>query len=109
MRKAVIQIQCSRCERVEYKSAPEQATESSTASTLDVKLVVDGKAVMAAHFEDMCTPCVSTCKKYLELISKKIEGVSPVRSVKVPEPKPVAKPGAMKEVPQKGTPSAVSK
>jgi hypothetical protein len=104
MRKAVVEVKCSRCERTEYRAALEASTED--ANSLEIKLVVENKVVVNTKFGDLCTPCTETCKKYLDLITKKIEGVSPIRGAKKKEP---AKVVGTKETPMKGAPSALSK
>jgi len=70
MRRKVVEIQCSRCERQEF------VEESAASHDRSFKAVFGGAVV---EYEDLCTPCLNTVKNSLELIAKKIEGVSPAR------------------------------
>jgi len=80
-KRPVIEVQCGRCARTEYREVPENHP-----TTKPGDLVVQSPAFFAVlegtfkvSFEDLCTPCINTVRGHLEQIAKKIEGVSPVR------------------------------
>jgi hypothetical protein len=77
----VIRVQCSRCEREEFREV-----------TADIKKIEQGKAFVAklivedgerdVVFDDLCKPCTRTITKLLEQIGKKIDGKAPDRAGK---------------------------
>ena len=80
-RKRVIEIQCSRCERVEHlEGVADETSERGPAFT--VKLYYDGQPARSVVFEDLCGPCYRTVLSLVDQAGKRIEGVSPDREVK---------------------------
>lgn len=79
-KRQVVEIECSRCDRKEYRQAAE--TEGgSDVSALVVTLTV-GEECSNIVFQDLCTPCTTTIKGHLAAVAKKIEGLSPMRTKK---------------------------
>lgn len=79
-KRPVIEVQCARCARTEYREVPEAPptkTAEIAAQTPTFFAVLEG--TFKVGFEDLCSPCVSTVRGHLEQIAKKIEGNSPVR------------------------------
>ena len=104
MRKVVVEVSCSRCERTETRAFDTEAPPAApapppvfTGHMVGVPLVV---------FEDLCAPCQRTVQTLLEQIGKKVKGVSPDRAVKTEETKPVAKKEA--QAPGAPTPRATA-
>lgn len=88
-KRAVVEIECGRCARKEYRDAPTSTMEE--VPSFKASLVLSGpqdvgRASMQIVFEDLCTPCMNTVKGHLSQIAKKIEGVSPVRQKKEKPP-----------------------
>lgn len=87
MRKQVLQIQCSRCDRVETL---EEEVKPQAAHAFQARM-----GDLTVSWEDLCTPCCKTVKNHLEAIAKKVEGVSPdrkERTAKKKEEAPAAPP-----------------
>lgn len=82
MRKQVVELQCSRCER------KEQLEESEARKSREFKAELGSNIV---HFEDLCNPCYKTVLHHLETIGKKIEGLSPDRTIKKEKVQSMAK------------------
>lgn len=88
MRRQVLEVQCSRCARVETVPS-EKAAEKVEHHVFEARL-----GEMKVEFEDLCTPCQRTVHALLEQIGRKIDGVSPARagrSKAKATPEPVAK------------------
>jgi hypothetical protein len=88
MRRQVVEIECSRCKRVEHRPVtprgPDTPKDVDWASgpdstALTVALIVDGKPVVQFSFTDLCTPCIKAVGNHLEAIQKSIKGASPNR------------------------------
>lgn len=73
MRQTVVQIECSRCHRKEHLEVPSTSSEPVAA----LKVFLDGNLV--AEFEDLCAPCQSAVKGYVENLTKPMEKKSPAR------------------------------
>jgi hypothetical protein len=96
MRKDVVEIQCCRCDRKEYREPPPpdpmtKENEEERMPAFSATIVDETGAVRPLKFDDLCSPCVNTIKGHLAQIAKKIEGVSPMREKKK-EKKPAPTP-----------------
>ena len=83
MRYPVIEVSCSRCERIEHVPAHVDADrphDSSKFATLEVSLVVGEVTEVSCKLQDLCAPCLRTVRKHLQSIQKPIKGHSPNRS-----------------------------
>jgi hypothetical protein len=84
-RRQVVEIQCSRCERVEHledQPTPNTGAPPPPPALLaQLSLGAEGKNV-TVRFEDLCTPCHRSVRALLEQVGKRIEGVSPDRVAK---------------------------
>ena len=77
-RKQVVEVQCDRCERVEYQ---EPKGKQSVEATLEILLMnSNGESGYNFKFNDLCSPCESTVLKLVEQIAKKVTGKSPSRT-----------------------------
>lgn len=72
-RKQVVEVQCDRCPRVEYRELPVQDKHGGLELT-----IARGDGLTFA-FEDLCTPCQKACAVHVEAIIKKLDQVSPDR------------------------------
>jgi hypothetical protein len=109
MRKQVVEVQCARCERVEYRDGPgDKVTElgPGQAHVFLAKVFAEapGETDLEVKFEELCGPCKRTIRTMLEQIGKRIEGVSPDRSTKK-EPGATKKKGAKGPSPNGSTPT----
>jgi len=79
-RKQVVEIECSRCDRVEYREglAPDLKKGMDCEATFRKE---DGTAVHVM-FDDLCGPCRRSVLALLEQIGRTIDGVSPDREQK---------------------------
>lgn len=90
-RKQVVEIECSRCQRVETRPGVEPETVPSPSHAFSARLQdAEGKEFVVS-FEDLCGPCQRTVRALLEQIGKRIEGVSPDRKAAPKKDQPVAK------------------
>lgn len=82
MRKAVVEVQCSRCARVEtipFHEGMAQTEEPVFTASLSLRPSVALTPARITTFDDLCTPCFNTVQSLLVQIGKKVEGVSPKR------------------------------
>ncbi len=82
-RRLVVEVKCSRCDRIEQKSVDEGAVsgDEPRPNALTVNLLgEDAETGLHFSFEDLCAPCRKTVRALLEQVGKRIEGVSPDRS-----------------------------
>lgn len=79
MRQTVVQIECSRCHRKEHLEVPPTTGEPVAA----LMIFIEGQKV--AQFDDLCTPCQSAVKGYIENLTKPMEKKSPDRKKKKTE------------------------
>lgn len=90
MRKVMVAMQCSRCQRTESLEYDAQKELDQKAAAPPAALVAALRApdgtVSKVGFEDLCGPCYRSVKSLLEQIGKRIEGMSPDRPAKVKEP-----------------------
>lgn len=83
-REVVVQISCSRCDRVEHRSAPATPIAASNEPSPNVPAFaaalvgVNGQCDRIV-FEDLCAVCIRSIATHLHAIGKKIEGLSPKR------------------------------
>ena len=80
MRKVVMEVQCSRCERTEMCALGPVAENTSIAPPAPVfsaRLGTDNVV-----FDDLCTPCHRTVQAMLGQIAKQVKGLSPDRATK---------------------------
>ncbi len=93
MRKVMVQVQCSRCERkeeVEYDPAKDTgATAATPPAVLVAVLHNPSSEPLKVGFDDLCGPCHRSVKALLEQVGKRIKGLSPDRDAK---PKSETKP-----------------
>jgi hypothetical protein len=94
MRKVVVEVQCSRCDRKETRDHAEEKEVVPVRNALEVQLWPSAGPSVAVCFEDLCGPCERSVRALLEQIGKRIVGMSPDRPAKAEtkdsEPKPVA-------------------
>lgn len=76
-RKKRVEVQCDRCERVEYVDES-QADNKKLHVTLSSELM--GKPIREICYEDLCKVCMRTVLNHLDAISKEIKGKSPDRA-----------------------------
>lgn len=98
-RQQMIEIQCSRCDRKEYRPAenePKDVDDAKSYPTFMAHLHLGSKEVHVA-FEDLCDPCGRTVASLLKQVGKHIEGVSPDRKAPTAKKAP-----AMQEQPHNG-------
>lgn len=77
-RKQVVEVQCDRCERVEYQ---EMKGKKSVEASLEIVMIESrGETGYNFKFSDLCSPCESTVWKLVEQIAKKVTGKSPSRT-----------------------------
>lgn len=86
MRKVMVQVQCSRCERkeeVEYDPQKDMPTMPSTPPSVLVATLrsPEGESLKVG-FDDLCGPCYRSVKALLEQVGKRIKGLSPDRETK---------------------------
>ncbi len=86
MRKAVVEVRCARCERVEYRPFVEGKPEENT--VFMATIMRGDKILKQVKFDDLCIPCMRTVGRLLDGIGKQIEGVSPIREAKKEPPQP---------------------
>jgi hypothetical protein len=92
MRRQVVEIECSRCKRVEHRpgvvrpDAPNVDWGGPDTNALTVCMVVDGKPLVEFSFTDLCTPCAKAVGNHLEAIQKSIKGASPNRGASPARP-----------------------
>lgn len=84
-RRTVVEVQCSRCDRKEFREGVPD-TGVHPAITPSMALIVRTGDGLSIDFEDLCEPCVGAVKSHLEAIGKKIVGLSPERKKKDEEP-----------------------
>ena len=77
-RKAVLEIQCDRCTRIEHREDAPPSFREGAQAALHVALG-DGQVY---SFQDLCSPCERTIRNHLSAIVKKIDGPSPDRQLK---------------------------
>lgn len=77
----VVEVQCNRCERKEYREPPQDMTPTGEFKrpAFDSMIIDEKGEATMQKFDDLCTPCLNTIKGHLAQIAKKIEGVSPMR------------------------------
>lgn len=100
MRRQVVEIECSRCKRVERQTIVKGAdlpgvdwASGPDTTVLSVMLMNNGKPVLQFTFSELCAPCFKTVLNHLEAIRKHIKGASPDRAPTKPSPSPVLQPG----------------
>jgi hypothetical protein len=76
-KRPVIEVQCGRCARTEYRPVEDTSPAGKAATPAPVFLAL--LAGVKVSFDDLCTPCINTVQGHLGQIAKKIDGVSPVR------------------------------
>jgi hypothetical protein len=92
MRKVVVEVQCSRCDRKESVGYDASKETPFQERVFEAQLRPDPPVL----FDDLCGPCQRSVKALLEQIGKKVKGMSPDRMTKEPvtEPKAETKPPA---------------
>lgn len=112
MRKPVIEVQCSRCARVEHKDLTLTDTDELT-PLFEAKLfppISGSEGARVIKFEDLCGPCYQTVVSLVDQIGAKLKGSSPDRTdrkdraegkKKEPAPKAPAPPPAHTAAPAK--------
>jgi hypothetical protein len=81
-RRAVVEIRCARCQRVEYR-----VSDTPVRSFLGILREGDlDEQSVSVEFEELCEPCCKTILGYLEQIGKLLKGCSPERKAKGDEP-----------------------
>ena len=83
-RKQVVEVECSRCSRVEKREPSEDVGGSmSFEARLSNGLPATQKGTeqLVIRLEDLCAPCYKTVRSHLEAIGKRIEKLSPNRKV----------------------------
>jgi hypothetical protein len=81
-KRPVVEVECARCDRKEYRETSESDTFQGEGTPDFYASLQIGEERVEINFLDLCTPCASTIKGHLAQIGKKIEGVSPVREKK---------------------------
>lgn len=79
MRQQMVEVKCSRCDRVEYKPVTDKPEPQVF---FHAALSCGNDTLAEVTFDDLCSPCQKTVTGYLEHISKKLEGYSPSRAKK---------------------------
>jgi hypothetical protein len=89
-RKQVVEVACSRCQRVEtvHPAHPDKMVPTEKPEPT-FRAILQGSEPLVVSFEDLCTPCMRTVRALLEQVGKRIEGMSPDR--KAAPKKPEAK------------------
>jgi len=87
MRKVMVEVQCSRCDRketVEYDPQKDMGqTPAEPPAVLTAVLRNQDGTLVKVGFEDLCGPCHRSVRGLLEQIGKRIEGMSPDRAPRV--------------------------
>lgn len=76
----VVEIQCDRCKRKEYRPVSKEESEVHK-----VELELDFRGIKI-KFDDLCEPCRNTVGNYIENIKKEPKGKSPERKAKEKPP-----------------------
>jgi hypothetical protein len=71
-RKPVVEVQCDRCPRVEYR-------EDAGAEERDPEISIEARGRSIAHFQDLCGPCAKAVAVHVDAIAKKLDQISPDR------------------------------
>src|SRR4051812_43534921 len=93
MRKVVVEVQCSRCDRKETRehdakrdadlAAPQHVRDADPhKNAFEALLWPEAGPSVAVRFEDLCAPCERSVRALVEQIGKKVKGMSPDRVVK---------------------------
>lgn len=84
MRKAVVEIACGRCQRVEYAAAD---ADPAHEPVLRVRFL-DVPQPLEVVFEDLCAPCRRAVRTHLTAAVKRVDGLSPDRRPRAAAPAP---------------------
>lgn len=82
-RKAVVEVQCDRCTRVEHRGVD---TDNVGHHVKDAVFSAYMAGAAPVTFQDLCAPCFRAVANHLEAIGKKIDGLSPDRQEKPAKP-----------------------
>lgn len=112
MRKVMVEVQCSRCDRKESIEYDPQKDLGPTAAEPPAVLVAslrnaDGTQLKVG-FEDLCAPCHRSVRALLEQIGKRIDGISPDRAGKPKAKKRDEEPPPPQAAPRSPQPAAAS-
>jgi hypothetical protein len=77
MRKPMVEVQCERCRRVEYRDQ-----DKDIPSTFIARLADGDTTLFEIEMGDLCAPCLRTVAGHLEAITKSFKGKSPSRGAK---------------------------
>lgn len=79
-RRVVVEVQCSRCDRKEFREEPPITKESPSVPMVQPRAaVIELSGTRVVEFEDLCKPCLEAVTTHIEAIGKKIKGLSPER------------------------------